>query len=188
MKIDSSYLVRYTDRMKKKTNLSTQDYVLIGVFAAILAALSQVAIPMPSGIPVTLQTFAIALCGFMLGTRKGTITVLVYLAMGAIGLPVFANFRGGLHMFTGPTGGFLFGFLPLVALCGGANLLLAAMGLLVCHFFGVLQYSLIAGVSFIGSLLNISVPYLFKDTIVIVAAYAVERMIHSRLQAVQKRF
>lgn len=69
--------------------------VMVGVFAAVLAVLSQISFPLPSGIPVTLQTFAVALCGYALGCKRGTLAVLVYIVLGAVGLPVFANFSGG---------------------------------------------------------------------------------------------
>ena len=62
--------------------------VMVGVFAAVLAVLSQISFPLPSGIPVTLQTFAVALCGYALGCKRGTLAVLVYIVLGAVGLPV----------------------------------------------------------------------------------------------------
>ena len=60
--------------------------VMVGVFAAVLAVLSQISFPLPSGIPVTLQTFAVALCGYALGCKRGTLAVLVYIVLGAVGL------------------------------------------------------------------------------------------------------
>ena len=63
--------------------------VLCALFAAITAVLSQIAIPMPSGVPVTLQTFAIALCGFYLCTARATVSTVVYVLLGAVGVPVF---------------------------------------------------------------------------------------------------
>ena len=58
--------------------------VMVGVFAAVLAVLSQISFPLPSGIPVTLQTFAVALCGYALGCKRGTLAVLVYIVLGAV--------------------------------------------------------------------------------------------------------
>lgn len=75
--------------------------VMVGVFAAVLAVLSQISFPLPSGIPVTLQTFAVALCGYALGCKRGTLAVLVYIVLGAVGLPVFANFSGGFGSLVG---------------------------------------------------------------------------------------
>ena len=92
--------------------------VMVGVFAAVLAVLSQISFPLPSGIPVTLQTFAVALCGYALGCKRGTLAVLVYIVLGAVGLPVFANFSGGFGSLVGLAGGYIYGFLPMAALCG----------------------------------------------------------------------
>ena len=88
------------------------------VFAALLAVLSQIAIPMPWGIPFTLQTFAVALCGYVLGPAWAPVAVGVYLALGAVGLPVFSGFAGGAASLLNVTGGFLWGFLPMALLCG----------------------------------------------------------------------
>ena len=92
--------------------------VMVGVFAAVLAVLSQISFPLPSGIPVTLQTFAVALCGYALGCKRGTLAVLVYIVLGTVGLPVFANFSGGFGSLVGLAGGYIYGFLPMAALCG----------------------------------------------------------------------
>ena len=83
--------------------------VLCALFAAITAVLSQIAIPMPSGVPVTLQTFAIALCGFYLCTARATVSTVVYVLLGAVGVPVFSGFKGGIASIVGPTGGFIIG-------------------------------------------------------------------------------
>ena len=95
-----------------------QKMVVTGVMAALLAVLTQISIPLPTGIPVTLQTFVVALCGFLLGPGLGALSVGVYLALGAMGLPVFAGFAGGLASFAGMTGGYLWSFLPMACLCG----------------------------------------------------------------------
>lgn len=102
------------------TTKSTQRIVLTGMFTALLAVLSQIQIPMPSGMPLTLQTYAVALIGFMLGSRYGVWTIGIYILAGAVGLPVFTGFQGGLGKIVGTTGGFIWGFLFLAAGCGMA--------------------------------------------------------------------
>ena len=104
--------------MKLQWKSKLQSTVMTGVFAALLAVLSQISIPLPTGIPVTLQTFAVALCGFALGPGLGAAAVGVYLALGAVGVPVFAGFSGGIGSFVGMTGGYLWAFLPMAFLCG----------------------------------------------------------------------
>lgn len=97
---------------------SLNDICQIGIFSAVICILAQIAIPMPMGIPMTLQTFAIILTAIVLGYRKGTIAVFIYLLLGCIGLPVFANLNGGLNILLGPTGGFLLTF-PVMAYLTG---------------------------------------------------------------------
>ena len=89
--------------------ISTKTMVSVGMFAAVLGVLSVLTIPMPSGVPLTLQTFAMALCGYTLGAKRGTAAVALYLLLGAVGVPVFAGMTGGVSRFVGPTGGFLWG-------------------------------------------------------------------------------
>jgi len=90
----------------------------ISIFAAVIAIMAQIAIPMPWGVPMTMQTFAVALTGVVLGAKKGAVAALVYLLLGILGVPVFANFRGGFDLIIGPTGGFLLSF-PLFAFSAG---------------------------------------------------------------------
>ena len=86
------------------------DIIYCGIFATITAILSQIAIPMPGGVPLTLQTFAVSLVGILLGSRKGFLSMSVYVLMGLIGLPVFSGFSAGVGAIVGPTGGFILSF------------------------------------------------------------------------------
>lgn len=101
-----------------QSRLTTRDLCLIGIFTAIISVMSQIIIPMPYGVPMTLQTFAIPLAGIILGTKNGTLSTLLYILLGAFGLPVFAGFRGGFGSIFGPTGGFILSF-PIMALAAG---------------------------------------------------------------------
>ncbi|MEM2588128.1 MAG: biotin transporter BioY [Candidatus Bathyarchaeia archaeon] len=86
-------------------------------FAALTAAGSPLAIPI-SPVPFTLQTFFVLLAGMVGGVRVGFTAILIYLFMGAVGVPVFANFKGGWQVFLGPTGGYLISFPFASALAG----------------------------------------------------------------------
>ena len=154
------------------------------VFAALLAVLSQIALPMPWGIPITLQTFAVALCGYALGPALGSVAVGVYLALGAVGLPVFSGFAGGAASLLNVTGGFLWGFLPMALLCGLGSrrgklpaLLLGLCGLVVCHGWGVVQFALVQSLPLWTAFLTASAPYLVKDLVSLAAAYAAARAV-----------
>lgn len=156
-----------------------QRTVMTGVMAALLAVMSQITIPLPFGIPFTLQTFAVALCGYLLGPASGTAAVGVYLVLGAVGVPVLAGFCGGLGFFAGVTGGFLWGFLPMALLCGlGVRsgkavtaLLLGGLGLAVCHLAGSFQFGLVSGTGFFEAFLTASAPFLIKDAASVGLAY-----------------
>ncbi len=100
--------------------LNTTDLALVAAFAALIAALAFIgAIPVGgAGVPITLQTLGVALAGAILGPLRGSLAVLLYLAMGAIGLPVFAEHSAGLGAFTGVSAGYLLAFPLAAALIG----------------------------------------------------------------------
>jgi biotin transport system substrate-specific component len=100
--------------------LNTTDLALVAAFAALIAALAFIgAIPVGgAGVPITLQTLGVALAGAILGPLRGSLAVLLYLAMGAIGLPVFAEHSAGVGAFTGVSAGYLLAFPLAAALIG----------------------------------------------------------------------
>lgn len=158
--------------------MKTKHMVLTGMLTAVLAVLSIIQIPMPSGVPITLQTFAVALCGYVLGSKFGAISAFLYVLLGTIGLPIFAGMTGGIGVLLSYTGGFLFGFIPMAFLCGisqkSKNKLLpiawGVLGLAICHLFGVIQFSIVSGTALIPSFMLVSVPYLIKDVLSVVGA------------------
>ncbi len=176
-------------------------YFLIqsGLFAAIIAVLAQLAIPMPNGVPITLQTFAIALCGFFLGV-KAIIPVAIYILIGAVGVPVFANLKGGIGIITGATGGFIIGFIPMSVLCGVSKLFkikesknaasivkimvsiaISIAGLAICHYLGALHFAKFTKKSFMDVLPLVSYPFILKDVLSIIFAYILALSIELRL-------
>ena len=175
--------------MMSTTMEKTKEIVCAGMFTAVLAILSQLAIPMPSGVPITLQTFAFALTGVVLSWQLGLVSTIIYILLGAVGVPVFCEFSGGLHVLVGYTGGFIWGFLILVSLCGIGilmknrvfGILLGIAGLAFCHLIGVLQFMVVANMSFAESFLVASAPYLIKDVISVILAFIVGAQIRTRL-------
>lgn len=101
-------------------SMGTQDVAYVAVFAALIAALSLApAIPLGAvGVPITLQTLGVALSGLCLGPWRGAAAVGLYVAVGAAGLPVFAQGKAGIGVLAGPTGGYVLSFL-LAALVSG---------------------------------------------------------------------
>ena len=87
----------------------------VALMAAVTAVAAQIAIPLPfSPVPFTLQVPAVVLSGFLLGPRHGALAQAIYVLVGAVGVPVFAGFKGGLGVIFGPTGGYLLSY-PLAA-------------------------------------------------------------------------
>lgn len=92
---------------------------MIGLMTAVTCILGPLSLPLPfSPVPITLTNFAVFLSIYILGMKYGTISLLIYLALGTIGLPVFSSFSGGLGKLAGPTGGYLFGFIFLALIHG----------------------------------------------------------------------
>lgn len=101
-----------------RTSAAT-DVALVATFAAFLAVCALVAIPVAgSPVPITLQTFAVMLCGIVLGARRGTLAVLLYLVVGLAGLPIFSGGTGGLAVLAKPSIGYIVAF-PLAAALAG---------------------------------------------------------------------
>jgi len=91
-------------------NLKIKDLTIIALFPALMGATAGVSIPLFNLPPITLQTFFVFLAGLTLGPKKAALSMVVYLIMGAIGIPVFSGFRGGFEVLAGFSGGFLIGF------------------------------------------------------------------------------
>ena len=125
----------------------TKDLTYTALGAVLIAVCSWISVPAP--VPFTLQTFAVFSVLLLLGGRRGTAAVLVYLLLGAAGLPVFSGFRGGLGALLGATGGYLLGFLltglvyRLFERFTGRvwlRVLALVLGLALCYAFGTLWF------------------------------------------------
>lgn len=184
---------------EKKQVFSVKGIVFIGVFAAVTAVLAQIAIPTPWGISFTMQTLAVALAGFCLGRWKGTLSIFVYILLGIIGVPVFTGLNAGIAAITGPTGGYIWGFLFLGFACGMVDvvkhkwlaILFGLVGLVICYVCGTFQFALISGRSFIEAMMLAVVPYIVKDVASIAVAYGlsipIRRAINLDGTAVKKK-
>ena len=161
----------------------TKDLALSGMFAAVLAVISQISIPMPTGVPITIQIFGVALTGVILGWRLGVSATLVYIVLGAVGLPIFANFRGGIHMILGLTGGYIWTWPIMVFFCGlklktSGKLLntillfiLPVLGTLINEIIGGLQWAALSGdMSIYGVFTYSIIAFVPKDLLLTIIA------------------
>lgn len=170
--------------------LRTLDMVYIALMAVLLAVCSWISVPME--IPFTMQTFGLFCTLGLLGGRRGTIAVLVFILMGAVGLPVFSGFGGGLGRLLGVTGGYIIGFLFtglvywLVTALLGEKLWSMALGLvlgaLAYYTFGtawyVLMYAADAGAVGVGAaLLKCVAPFVIPDGVKLALALVVVRVL-----------
>lgn len=161
----------------------TIDIVYIALFAVLIAVCSWISIP--TAIPFTLQTFAVFCTVGLLGGRKGSLSILIYVLLGAIGLPVFHNFTGGIGILLGNTGGYIIGFLFIAlvywlvtSLFGNRmviSIIAMLIGLLVCYTFGSIWfmavYSESKGAIGLVTVLGWCVlPYIIPDLVKLVIA------------------
>ena len=124
-----------------------------------------------------------SLLGFYLCTARATVSTLVYVLLGAVGVPVFSGFKGGIASIVGPTGGFIIGFIAMAAISGISfrnmpekfrvplRIAMGILGVAACHICGFVQYALVAGKDLLSSFLLVSAPYLIKDIVSVVLAY-----------------
>ena len=159
---------------------STREIILCGLFAALISVFAQISIPLPfTTVPLTLQIFGIAITGLILGYKCGFIATLIYLILGGIGIPVFAQFSGGVGVLFGPTGGFLLGY-PLMAFIIGyikekfnSHILTAismVVGLAIVYAFGTIMFSFVTGNTVMQSLFYCVVPFVLVDLLKLVLA------------------
>lgn len=173
-----------------KKTLDTKDLAYMALFAAIITICSWISIPMT--IPFTMQTFAIFVTVGILGTKRATLTVLIYILLGVIGLPVFQGFSGGPGALFGNTGGYIIGFIFTALIAGGVlhqfgkktwvMVIAMVLGLLACYLFGTAWFINVYGRSTgaIGIATAISwcvTPYIVPDLVKIALAIVLTRRV-----------
>lgn len=189
----------------KSSKLSVRNMAFIAVMAALICVAAPFSVPLPGYIPISLATFAVYLAGGVLGWKKGAAAVLVYILLGAVGLPVFSGGAGGFAKLFGVTGGYIFGYIPCVLLTGlfvdklykkrsngfigwlsGAWAVPAGMilGTAACYAFGTAWYIVTTGTELAAAIASCVVPFLVGDLIKIVCASALAMMLRDRLAKV----
>ncbi len=173
----------------------TYDLVYISIFVVLMAICSWISIPLT--IPVTLQTFGIFAAIGLLGGKRGTIAVLIYILLGLVGVPVFSGFTGGPGIILGTTGGYIIGFLFTALLMWGmerifgrSTFILAlsmVLGLIVCYAFGTVWFMAVyassSGSVGIMAVLGWCVfPFILPDILKIVLALILTRRLAKVVQ------
>ena len=176
--------------------IRTKQMVLIALMTAVTCVLGPLSIPLPfSPVPISLTNFAIFLAIFVLGMKSGTISFIIYLLLGAIGVPVFSSFRGGLQVLAGPTGGYLIGFIFLALIMGFAldhfnrklvpTIIGMIIGMAVCYAFGTVWLAKLLSLSFKEGLMMGVIPYLAGDAAKIIIAAVVGPKLYGATQKIR---
>lgn len=168
-----------TRNNQNKSRSAVLDTVFTAAFAAVIAVCSIISIPVGE-IPVTLQTFGVCLAAAMLGFKRGTLSVLVYILLGAVGIPVFAGMKGGVGVLAGPTGGYIIGFILTAVIVGiaadrferRALPLAAAMavGVLACYALGTVWFMVVMKWGIAETLAACVLPFIIPDAVKIALA------------------
>lgn len=164
-----------------KNIISTKNMVTCGLMAAILCIIAPLSIPLPGNlVPISLTNFILYLTAYVLDMKYSTVTYMVYLLIGIVGLPVFSNYGSGFAKVAGPTGGYLLGFIFIPLICGYINnkfegkiymsVIGMIMGLFFSYLLGTLWFSYQQSMSISASLSLCVYPFLIGDTIKIIAA------------------
>ncbi len=169
-------------RVGERVSPRLRDIGLVLAGTALLVLGSRISVPLPgSPVPFTLQTLAVLLVGGALGLRRGAISAVLFIALGVVGLPVFAESRHGLDVILGTTGGYLLGFVVAAALVGrlaelgwdrhlGGSVGMNLLGTAVVYLVGVPWLAVTAGVS-LGQAVSLGlVPFLVGDAIKLLVA------------------
>lgn len=165
---------------------STNHLAQSALFAALTAILSQISIPI-GPVPVNFAHMATFLAAGLLGVRYGVLSQLIFVLMGAVGIPVFSGFMGGLSRIAGPTGGYIVAYILCAFITGliierfgkSMKVLIGAMyaGWAVVYLFGTLWYSFITQTEFFAALAVCVVPFLIGDALkTVLSAFLIKRL------------
>ena len=166
-------------------NPSIRKDVVAALFAALVAIFTQIVIPIQP-VPITLGTMAVMMAGAVLGAHYGALSILIYVILGAAGLPVFAMARGGLSVIAGPGGGFILGYIAMAMTVGficsrkghSMKWLIAAMvtGCLVVYACGLAWFMALTGMGLLPAMTLCMFPFLPGDSVkILLAAFLVNR-------------
>lgn len=184
-----------TSAVAGRSNVKVLDLVYISIGAALIAICSWISIP--TAVPFTLQTFAVFFVLLLLGGERGTIATLIYILLGAVGVPVFAGFSGGIGVLLGSTGGYIIGFLfmgliyILLTRAFGKSLVVKiialVLGLAVCYAFGTgwFMYVYTRNTGDIGIMAVLSwcvFPFILPDLLKMALAFVIAKRVEPAIK------
>lgn len=177
---------------ERPMKLSIYKIAIIGVMTAIICIMAPFSIPLPfTVVPISLTNLAIYFTVFVLGWKMGTISYLIYLLIGLIGVPVFSGFTSGFSKLAGPTGGYLIGFIFLVIISGWfiekfpnkipMYIIGMLLGNIVTYLFGTIWLANLTGNTFKQALAIGVLPFLLGDLLKIIAAVLIGTVLRKQI-------
>ena len=175
---------------KTNSKFTIQQIAMIAVMTAVTCVLAPLSIPI-GPVPISLTNLVIYFSLFILGTKKGTISYLIYLLLGLVGLPVFSGFTGGPAKLAGPTGGYIIGFIVMAVIAGLVidnchkpliQLVGMIAGTIVCYLFGTVWFCIVADSTFKAALGICVIPFIPADLIKMIIAMIIGPMIKKRIR------
>ena len=176
--------------METKTKSKVYPLAMTAVMAAVMCVLGPMSIPI-GPVPISFTNLVIYLALYILGWKRGTLSYLVYMLIGMVGMPVFSGYSGGMGKLFGPTGGYIIGFIPMAIIAGividkcrnrGIQFVAMVVGTAVCYAFGTAWFCVQAGYA-VGAALSLCVfPFIPGDLAKIVISMVAGPMIRSRLE------
>ena len=175
---------------QKKTKTNVREMALIAVMAAVTCVLGPLSVPI-GVVPISFTNLAVYLAIYVLGCKRGTISYIVYLLIGLVGVPVFSSFTGGVGKLFGPTGGYLIGFIFMALICGWfidkfdcklvSSFVGMVLGTIVCYVFGTVWLAYQAGMSFYAALAAGVLPFIIGDLVKMVIAAVIGPQVRRQL-------
>lgn len=193
--VDRNEVNNMSNNKSTEAFMSTKDLALTGMFAVVIAVCSWISIP--TAVPFTLQTFAVFSALGLLGGKRGFFAVLVYMLLGAVGLPVFAGFKSGVAVLLGSTGGYIVGFLIIAGVYWVAEVFIGkqiivriismVIGLALCYLFGTVWFVTVftrtnGDISLFKALQMCVIPFVIWDLLKMALALSVTSAVGKRIK------
>ena len=168
----------------------TYDITMTALMAAVTCILAPLSIPI-GPVPISFTNLAIYLSLYLFGCKKGTVSYLIYLLMGLVGLPVFSGFTGGPAKLAGPTGGYIIGFIIMAVIAGlvidnchksWIQFVGMIVGTIICYLFGTIWFCIVADYTFKAALAVCVIPFIPADLVKMIIAMIIGPMIKKRIR------
>lgn len=180
----------------KKKAFDAHEIAFCGLCAAIICIFAPISLPTAGGVPVSLATFAIYVVSAVSERRRALVSVILYVLIGAVGVPVFSGFSGGFQMLVGSTGGFLVGYIPCALIVASFAKNTAKrpylypvgmiLGTVVCYALGAVWFAMLSGCGVSAAFAACVAPFVVFDAAKIAVASALAIMINKKINGVDR--